>query len=119
MGAIAILIGYVTVVVVFTLFGADVDAKGIASTSTTTTCRSYKVKHKFDVQQGYPHGRKGYVVDHWCSLSCGGIDNISNMVYQTNAEAKIKNRWETTPLGCTKLCNTSNSTLTRQVFNCK
>lgn len=119
MGAIAILIGYVAVVVVFALFGADADAKGIASTSTTTTCRSYKVKHKFDVEQGYPHGRKGYVVDHICALAQGGIDATTNMQYQTLAESKVKDKIENTIVGKAVYCTSYNSTVVRKVFNCK
>ncbi len=82
-------------------------------------CRSITVKHAFDVSQGYPKGRKGYVVDHWCPLSCNGIDTVTNMVYQTIVDAKAKDRWETTPKGCSILCNASNSTPTRLVFNCR
>ena len=82
-------------------------------------CRSRAVKHKFDISQGYPKGRKGYVVDHWCPLSCGGLDRVSNMVYQTKEEAKAKDRWETTPKGCSLLCNEDNSTPVRLVFNCR
>ena len=116
-GVITILIGYVAVVVVFALFGADVDAKGI--TSTSTTCRSYKVKHKFDVQQGYPHGRKGYVVDHICALAQGGIDAPTNMQYQTLAESKVKDKIENTIVGKAVYCTSYNSTVVRKVFNCK
>jgi hypothetical protein len=83
------------------------------------TCRSPKVKHKFDVEQGYPHGRKGYVVDHTCALFCGGRDVTANMQYQTIAAGKRKDRWETTPLGCNATCTPQNSTPKREVFNCK
>ena len=83
------------------------------------SCRRESVKHAFDVSQGYPHGRKGYVVDHSCALACGGIDSIKNMQYQTIADSKAKDKWETTPYGCKKTCNKTNSTPTRQVFNCK
>ena len=31
-------------------------------------CRSTATKHQFDKLMGYPHGRKGYVVDHVCAL---------------------------------------------------
>ena len=84
-----------------------------------TTCRSQSIKHQFDKQQGYSHGRKGYVVDHKCALSNGGLDSIINMQYQTIEEGKIKDRIEGTPAGKLMYCNPMNSTPTRQVFNCK
>lgn len=84
-----------------------------------STCRSTAVKRQFDKEQGYPHGRKGYIVDHKCSLFCGGRDSTSNMQYQTTVESKKKDLWENTPLGCKKTCTPQNSTPTRQVFNCK
>jgi len=45
-------------------------------------------------QSGYPHGRKGYVVDHIIPLECGGSDVPSNMQWQSVQEAKIKDRTE-------------------------
>ena len=88
--------------------------------ANATTCRSESVKHHFDVINGFPHGRKGFVVDHICELSaCGGIDSVTNMQYQTIAEGKAKDKWEGTKAGCAKTCTPANSTKTRQVFNCK
>ena len=48
----------------------------VTQTELKAACRSSAVKHKFDVSQGYANGRKGYIVDHKCSLFCGGIDDI-------------------------------------------
>lgn len=90
-----------------------------AQTEPKAACRSSAVKHKFDLSQGYAHGRKGYVIDHVCALYCGGTDTINNMQYQSIAAGKAKDKWETTPYGCRKTCNSTNSTKTRQVFNCK
>jgi hypothetical protein len=45
-------------------------------------------------QTGYPHGRKGYVVDHIKPLACGGKDEPSNMQWQTTAAAKVKDKTE-------------------------
>ena len=84
-----------------------------------STCRNPTVKHKFDVQQGYPHGRKGYIVDHICALVQGGIDNPKNMQYQTISESHNKDRIENTDYGRALFCTPENSTPTRQVFNCK
>jgi hypothetical protein len=36
----------------------------------------------------------GYVIDHIVPLACGGADALSNMQWQTIAEAKAKDRWE-------------------------
>jgi hypothetical protein len=89
------------------------------------TCRSSTVKHRFDVINGYPHGRPSlpkeekWIVDHWCALECGGIDSTSNMVYQQYSDSKAKDKWERTIAGCKKTCNQFNSTPTRQVINCK
>jgi len=84
-----------------------------------STCRNPAVKHQFDKEQGYPHGRKGYIVDHICALARGGIDATSNMQYQTIAESKAKDKIENTDFGAAQFCTSENSTPTRQVFNCK
>ena len=87
--------------------------------NASASCRSTNVKHKFDVQEGYPHGRKGFVVDHVCALAVGGIDDVKNMQYQTIEEGHKKDRVELTPLGKTLYCNSLNSLSIRTVFNCK
>lgn len=48
----------------------------------------------FKRQTGYPHGRKGYVIDHIIPLCAGGLDAPSNMQWQTLAESKIKDKIE-------------------------
>ena len=83
-----------------------------------STCRSSKVKHRFDVMNGYPHGRVGYVVDHVCALSMGGLDSVLNMQYQTIEAGKLKDRVESSEYGRMLYCNPQNSTLMREVFNC-
>lgn len=98
------------------LVPANADA---ATVEAPKTCRSASVKHKFDVANGYPHGRPGHKVDHICALEQNGIDAISNMQYQTYAESDAKDRIERTPAGKALFCNPSNSTPTRQVFNCR
>lgn len=82
-------------------------------------CRDVKVKHAFDILQHYPYGRKGYVVDHICPLMWGGIDDISNMQYQTITMGHLKDKVESTLVGKTIYCNNKNSTSERLVFNCK
>jgi len=56
--------------------------------------RSAAAKDQFLRESGYPHGRKGYVVDHKIPLACGGADSPSNMQWQTKADAKAKDKWE-------------------------
>lgn len=83
------------------------------------SCRSQGVAHKFEVAQGYPKGRPGWIIDHVCSLFEGGIDDPSNMQYQTYPDSVAKNKIENTPAGKAKWCNEKNSTPERRVFNCK
>lgn len=91
----------------------------MASSGAQASCRSATVKHHFDVQQGFPHGRKGYVVDHRCALQQGGLDITANMQYQTIAEGHKKDRIELTPQGRALYCDDTNSLSVRTVFNCK
>lgn len=56
--------------------------------------RSFKARKKFMILTGFPHGRKGFVVDHIKPLKKGGCDCPENMQWQTRAEAKAKDRWE-------------------------
>lgn len=68
------------------------------SHSSTARRRSAAAKDEFLRETGYPHGRKGYVVDHIVPLACGGADAPSNMQWQTKAEAKAKDKTER--IGC-------------------
>jgi hypothetical protein len=44
---------------------------------------------------GLPFGAcPGWVKDHVKPLACGGNDAVSNLQWQTTAEAKAKDRWE-------------------------
>jgi hypothetical protein len=102
------------ILLLFTIMLSCSEAKAKAS------CRSPTVKHRFDKLQGYPHGRKGYIVDHVCALECGGKDSEENMQYQTSSASKAKDRWERTAAGCKSTCTPNNSTYPdRKVFNCK
>jgi hypothetical protein len=66
--------------------------------AATWDCRSLAVKHEFWEMSGHPHGWKGHIVDHRRALLCGGLDAVSNMQWETVAEAKAKDRWEA--IGC-------------------
>ena len=56
--------------------------------------RSSTERYSFMKSTGYPHGRKGYVIDHIIPLKEGGCDCPSNMQWQTKEAAKEKDRWE-------------------------
>ena len=56
--------------------------------------RSKTAKRTFEAKTGYPHGRRGYVVDHIIPLKRGGADSPSNMQWQTKSAAKAKDKWE-------------------------
>ena len=56
--------------------------------------RNHQARHAFMVRTGYPHGRRGFVVDHIVPLACGGADAPSNMQWQTAADAKLKDKSE-------------------------
>jgi hypothetical protein len=72
-------------------FGGQRDSRGRIK-------RSAAAKDQFMRETGYPHGRKGYVVDHVKPLACGGADATSNMQWQTKEEAKVKDKTER--IGC-------------------
>ena len=97
----------------------------LANNNADAACRSAKVKHQFDVLQGYPHGRpslKGeekWIVDHVCALTVGGLDIVENMQYQTLTDSKKKDRIENTKKGRELFCNKTNSLPYRTVYNCR
>jgi hypothetical protein len=72
--------------------------RGRSYTSKARIKRSAAAKDQFLRESGYPHGRKGYVVDHVVPLACGGADAPSNMQWQTKADAKAKDKTER--VGC-------------------
>lgn len=62
--------------------------------------RSQKARDDFKKANPCPSTRKhsgacpGYVIDHVKPLKRGGADSPSNMQWQTNQQAKEKDRWE-------------------------
>ena len=66
--------------------------------------RSAAAVHRFEKMTGFPHGRKGWIVDHWCALSEGGADEPSNMRWQSIEDAKAKDKIERLP--GEKFCST-------------
>ena len=78
----------------------DSEAKGKRCTTCARTTKGRIVRNHhavkdFKARTGYPHGRPGYVVDHIIPLACGGADAPYNLAWQTVAEAKAKDKWET------------------------
>lgn len=105
-------------IIVFTVILFALVCLTDSTSASEKTCRSPTIKHQFDRLNGYPEGRKGYVVDHICALANGGLDVIENMQYQTIAEGHAKDRIENTPMGRV-FCDDKNSLPYRTVFNCK
>lgn len=72
----------------------------LCSTVQAERHRSQKAKAIFKYSHPCPStGRvKGscpnYIIDHIKPLACDGLDDASNMQWQTKAEAKDKDKWE-------------------------
>ena len=62
--------------------------------------RSQEAKREFKQQHPCPangatKGRcEGYIIDHIKPLACGGADSPENMQWQTEEDAKAKDKWE-------------------------
>ena len=62
--------------------------------------RSYKAKVEFKRAHPCPvneatKGRcEGYIIDHVVPRACGGADSPENMQWQTEEDAKAKDKWE-------------------------
>lgn len=66
------------------LLSVEVNAKCV------TTKRDMHQRYLFMKSTGYPHGRKGYIIDHITPLCAGGADKVSNMQWQSVEEAREK-----------------------------
>lgn len=56
--------------------------------------RSATQVHRFEVASGHPRGWKGHVVDHAIPLCAGGLDDPSNMRWQTTKASYAKDGFE-------------------------
>jgi hypothetical protein len=62
--------------------------------------RSYKAKKAFKIENPCPSTGKtkgscpGYIIDHITPLACNGEDAPINMQWQTQEDAKQKDKWE-------------------------
>ena len=83
-----------------TLFDALILGILAVSTAGAREPRSLEVKHEFQRQHPCPStGRltgpcPGYIKDHVVPLACGGPDAVSNLQWQTIADARAKDRRE-------------------------
>ena len=71
---------------------------------TTKELRHIAPVHRFWRETGHPRGWTGHVVDHICPLACGGLDDPINMQWQTEMEARLKDKIERTPDGYAQFC---------------
>jgi len=58
--------------------------------------RSAAAKKQFMVRSGFPHGRRGFQVDHIRALACGGHDVPANMQWLSVAEHRAKTKSDAT-----------------------
>ena len=72
----------------------------ISTTAFAESHRSQKAKNIFKYEHPCPAtGRvkgacQGYIIDHIKPLACGGADGPENVLWQTKADAKAKDKWE-------------------------
>jgi hypothetical protein len=78
----------------------------LPSSASAKEHRSASVKREFQLTHPCPAtGRTsgacpGYVKDHVLPLTCGGLDAVTNLQWQTIRDAKAKDKWETK--GCAR-----------------
>jgi hypothetical protein len=68
--------------------------------STGKPIRSGEALREFKNCTGYPKGRPGWVIDHIFPLACGGPDVPENMIWQSQEDSRLKDRWERVRPGC-------------------
>jgi hypothetical protein len=81
---------------VFVALPAATSAKQPRSASVK---REFQLTHPCPATGGTRGACPGYIKDHVIPLACGGPDVPSNIQWQTKADAKAKDRWETKGCG--------------------
>jgi hypothetical protein len=85
-------------------FFAALTLTGAAAAASAPDTRSFRAEVLFRLQNPCPSTGetsgecKGYVIDRVIPVACGGVEDPSNMQWQTLAEAREKDRWE--KIGC-------------------
>jgi hypothetical protein len=75
-------------------------ACALSTVASANYARSKKALKSFVSQQACPSTGEhrlpcpGYVIDHIIPLACGGLDDPSNLQWQTREDAKAKDKWE-------------------------
>lgn len=69
----------------------DDDGRIKRSSSAKT---AFKKQHPCPATGSSKGSCDGYVIDHITALACGGLDDPSNMQWQTVEQAKEKDKWE-------------------------
>ena len=75
-------------------------AAALSTGSEAGFARSKKVLREFVNQQACPSTGlhrlpcPGWVIDHVWPLCAGGLDDVSNLQWQTREDAKVKDKWE-------------------------
>ena len=81
------------IVLLFSLSALNITAEAKTHRSATVV-RYFKLSHPCP-STGKRYGScKGWIVDHVIALCVGGEDAVSNMQWQSVAEAKIKDKYE-------------------------
>jgi len=91
MGAAAKLLLSLTIAGAITLTAAPLSAKEYRSREVT---REFQREHPCPSTGRTTGACPGYRKDHIRALACGGPDAVSNLQWQTIAEARAKDAWE-------------------------
>jgi hypothetical protein len=87
------------------IFGALICCVALPTTASASEHRSRAVAREFQREHPCPStglttgACPGYWRDHIVPLACGGPDSVSNMQWQTVADARAKDAWERSACG--------------------
>jgi hypothetical protein len=83
--------GAIIVAVIAALLSSPLSAREYRSREVT---REFQREHPCPSTEKTSGACPGYRKDHVIPLACGGPDAVSNMQWQTIAEARPKDKWE-------------------------